>query len=80
MQEAKPKRTRKPLRHSEIIDMRGLQSILPFSTRTIWARVADGSLPKPFRLPGSNKSLWRRSDIDGMIERAIEQSRRDGPR
>lgn len=61
-------------RQTTYIDLRGLKQILPLGTTTIWAHVAQGKLPKPFRLGGVGKSLWSRAEVEASIERIHKES------
>jgi len=53
------------MRLKDIIAPRGP---IPVGKSTFWARVKDGSFPKPYKL-GRGITVWRRKDIRDLIQR-----------
>lgn len=46
-------------------------AILRVSVPTVWRRVADGIIPKPFKIGALSR--WQQSDITAVIEAAKAQ-------
>lgn len=63
------------LRLRDIIGDRksGIPAILPVSKTTWWDGVRSGRYPQPVKL-GTRVTTWRRSDIDALIRRTIEEN------
>ena len=49
-------------------DVRDLATEFNCNPSTIWRRVADGTLPKPFKIGGLTR--WVPEEIDAVIDRA----------
>lgn len=69
-----PMATEESDHQTEYIDLKGLKQILPLGTRTVWRHVAEGKLPKPFKIGGAGKALWSRAEVEACIERAKRDS------
>jgi predicted DNA-binding transcriptional regulator AlpA len=63
--------TADPDPHGPLLDMHQLAALFRVSRRTIWRWVKDGILPPPLAITRRIR-LWRRSDIEAIIERAAQ--------
>ena len=57
---------------SKLIRIGEVSIITTLAKSTIWAKVANGSFPKPIKL-GTNVSAWRESDIAAWINELAAQ-------
>lgn len=59
-------------RSGKIIGTLKVAQLLDVHPCTVRRKVADGTLPKPFRKPGSYHLAWFEADILKVIEKASE--------
>lgn len=54
-------------REKMLLTVAEVAELLTVSTRTVWAWVADGTLPEPMR-KGKRWTRWRRKDVEAFLE------------
>jgi len=60
-----------------LIRLCGVLELVPVSKSTWWAGVKTGKFPKPVKL-SERTTCWRASDILALIEKAANESVREG--
>ncbi len=55
----------------QMLDVHEVAGLLAIDERTVWRRVADGSLPKPVKIGGAAR--WFASDIATFQQRLREE-------
>jgi predicted DNA-binding transcriptional regulator AlpA len=59
-----------PNANSAYFDAAALCALFNISPCTLWRWAKIGNIPRPIKLNGGSKNLWRREEIEAAIEAA----------
>lgn len=60
-----------------ILRRKQVESRTGLSRSTIYARIVEGSFPRPINLGGSRAVGWLESEINDWVQARVEQSRKN---
>jgi len=72
-----PKQTNGSQSDLQLIRLRQVLMLVPFSRTTVYRLVSQGDFPSPIKI-GHGSSAWLRSEVELWIENCINDSRKGG--
>lgn len=56
-----------------VIDLKGVKAITTLSRSSIYALAKNGMFPKPLRIAGTSRTVWRTTEVLDWLDKSLTE-------